>query len=84
MQDIVASQGNKDDIAYFKRQKIEDGFRRSMFHKYFNFIKNPSVLARIKYWSVHWDKVKLIDEPSRATVYDLLVPSSKVFAVNNG
>lgn len=84
IQGVVAAHGSKDDLEYFKRQNINDGYRRSMFHKYFSFIKNPNVLSRIKHWTVHWDKVKLIDEPSHATVYDILVPSSKVFAVNNG
>lgn len=84
VESVIEKYGDKNDLYYFHRQKLEDGFRRSIFHKYLDKIKMQSIVNRVKYWSVHWDKVKLVGDVSRGTVYDLLVPSTKVFAVNNG
>ena len=84
MVDVVRKHGDTLDLNYFRYRKLDDGFMRSKFHKYLEWVEDLNIVHRVKCWSVHWDKVKLVGDVSRATVYDILVPSSKVFAVNNG
>ena len=64
---------------------IHGGFPRRLLLNYIDKFDNlPALKQRILNTNVVWSQVSVDSSKSKETVYDLLVPESKVFAVNNG
>lgn len=81
----IAKSTFPEDVQFFNRVIIS-GFTRSRLFRYIQYIKDshPSLVKRIVNSDVCWRLAKVDGAVKVGTVYDLLVPESKVFAVNNG
>ena len=81
---VLALNKNKKSVYQALCDKATIGCARYITGQFVNEIRNPELKQRILNRSVHWFRPRLTGNTSRETVYDFEIPTTKVFAVNDG